>query len=73
MFEDVFNNITLQKLMFSETVRDEFGNSILTDVFEPILNEICSLQQLDELFQSKIIEIDQLTEEIKSIGTLTYE
>lgn len=52
---------------FSDNVSDQFGQSIISDVFEPIMREIIGLQQMGELFQSGVAEIDQLTEELKSI------
>lgn len=68
MLDDLFSLTSQQMEGFSETIRDEFGQSIVVDVFEPILQEIAGLQQLNESFQSEICKIDQLTEELRSIG-----
>jgi hypothetical protein len=73
MFDDVFS-LTLQHMgQFSDSVRDEFGQSIITDVFEPMLQDITCLQQLDELFQGRVAEMDQLSEELRSIGSAVHE
>ena len=73
MFDDLFN-VTLQQMgKFSDTVRDEFGQSIVSDVFEPLLQDISGLQQMVELFQVRAAEIDQLTGELQSIGSIAHE
>ena len=67
MFNDLFN-VTLQHMdKFSDTVRDPFGQSIILDVFEPLLQEISGLQQMEEFFQTRVAEINQLTGELRSI------
>ncbi len=73
MFNDLFS-LTLQHMgRFSDTVRDQFGQSIVTDVFEPMLQDISGLQQLCELFQVRIAEIDQLTGELRTIESMAHE
>lgn len=73
MFADLFS-LTWQHMdKFSETVKDQFGQSIISDVFEPMLREISGLQQLEELFQARAAEIDQLTGELRSIGNMAHE
>jgi len=73
MFDDLFNVTSQQMGKFSDTVRDEFGQSIVSDVFEPLLQEISGLQQMGEMFQTRASEIDQLTEELQSIGSMGHE
>lgn len=73
MFDDLFNVTSQQMGKFSDTVRDEFGQSIISDVFEPILQDISGLQQMRELFQTRAAEIDQLTGELQSIGSMAHE
>lgn len=73
MFDDLFNVTSQQMGKFSDTVRDEFGQSIVSDVFEPLLQDISGLQQMGELFQIRAAEIDQLTGELQSIGNMGYE
>ncbi len=73
MSNDLFNLTSLHMERFSDSVRDQFGQSIITDVFEPMLQDIFSLQQLSDLFQTRVVEIDQLTGELRSIGSMAHE
>ena len=73
MFDDLFNVTLKQMGKFSDTVRDPFGQSIISDVFEPLLQDITGLQQMEELFQTRAAEIDQLTGELQSIGNMAHE
>ena len=70
MFDDLFIVVSQRINKFSDTVRDEFGQSIISDVFEPLLQDISGLQQMEELFQIRATEIDQLTGELQSIGNI---
>ena len=73
MFDDLFNMTSQQMGKFSDTVRDEFGQSIVSDVFEPLLQDISCLQQMGELFQARAAAIDQLTGELQTIGSMCHE
>ncbi|RCW90407.1 hypothetical protein [Marinomonas foliarum] len=73
MFDDLFNVISQQMGRFSDTVRDEFGQSIVSDVFEPLLQDISGLQQTGELFEIRAAEIDQLIGELQLIGRMGHE
>lgn len=73
MFDDLFYVTSQQMGKFSDTVRDQFGQSIVSDVFEPLLQDIFGLQQMGELFQTRATEIDQLTGELQSIGSMGHE
>jgi hypothetical protein len=73
MFDDLFNATSQQMGRFSDTVRDEFGQSIVSDVFEPLLHDISGLQLMGELFQTRAADIDQLTGELQSIGNMGHE
>lgn len=73
MFDDLFNMTSQQMGNFSNTVRDEFGQSIISDVFEPLLQDIFSLQKIGELFQARAVEIDQLNAELQLIGNMGHE
>ena len=68
MFDDLLNLTSQRMGSFSDTVRDEFGQSIISDVFEPLLQDIYSLQTMAELF-----EIDQLSAELQLIGNMRHE
>ncbi|WP_290525708.1 hypothetical protein [Alcanivorax sp.] len=73
MFDDLFNVTSQQMSKFSDTVMDQFGQSIISDVFDPLLQDISGLQQMGELFQARAAEIDQLTGELKSTGSMGDE
>lgn len=73
MFDDLFNVTSQHMGKFSDTVRDEFGQSIVSDIFEPLLQDISGLQQMGKLFQARVAEIDQLTGELQSIGSMGHE
>lgn len=73
MFDDLHNVISQQMGKFSDAVRDEFGQSIISDVFEPLLQNISALQQMGEFFQTRAAEIEQLTGELQSIGNTRHE
>lgn len=68
MFDGLFHVASQQMSKFSDTVRDELGQSIISDVFEPLLMEISGLKQMRESFYTRAAEIDQLTEELQTIG-----
>jgi len=70
MFDDLFNLTSYHMDRFSYTVRDRFGQSIISDVFEPILHDISGLQQLGELYQTRAAELDQLISEVRSFGSV---
>lgn len=72
MFDEVYSFASQVKARFSDSVKDGFGHSITLDVFEPILQEIKSLQQMEEQFVARAAEIDRITEEVRSIGTNVY-
>jgi hypothetical protein len=73
MFDDLLILTSQHMGKFSEAVRDQFGQSIVSDVFELLLQDISALQQMGELFQTRVAEIDQLTEELQSIGNMDHE
>jgi hypothetical protein len=52
---------------FGETALDDFGRSILEEVFSPIIMELCALEQLDEDIGREISDIDKRTEEACSL------
>ena len=73
MFDDLLNLTSQRMGSFSDTVRDEFGQSIISDVFEPLLQDIYSLQTMAELFQTRAVEIDQLSAELQLKGNMRHE
>ena len=73
MFDDLLHVTSRQMGLFSVTIRDEFGQSIITDVFEPLLEDIYGLQQMGELFETRATEINQLIGELQLVGKRGYE
>lgn len=69
MFDDLYYSTSQQMSVFSDTVRDQFGQSMISDVFEPIQQEINGLQQLDDHLQNTFREVDSLFAELRSIGS----
>jgi len=52
---------------FGECVRDDFGRSILNDIFSPIIMELCALERLNEDIQMEISEIDKRAAEARAL------
>ena len=52
---------------FRDSVRDDFGRSILEDVFSPIIHELCALEQLQEKIRMETNEINRRMEEARAI------
>lgn len=73
MFENLIVLIGGILAIFRELVWDEVGQSIVVHVHEPFLEEAKALQQLEEYYQKRVAEIDQLTEELRAIGNAAHE
>jgi hypothetical protein len=71
--DDQINVTTQQMGKITDTVRDEIGQTIDSDDFEPLLQDLSGLQQMGELIQTRAAEIDQLTGELQSIGSMGHE
>lgn len=67
MFEDLFSLTSQHKDKFSDTVRDQFGKSIISEIFEPMLQEISGLQHVEEFFRARAAEIDRTIEETRDL------
>jgi hypothetical protein len=67
MFEDIHQSINRHMNIFSEGVRDEFGKSIVQEVFEPISSEAISLMRMAEEAERHILGINHILEEARSI------
>lgn len=57
MIEDLFNMTSQQMGKFSDTVRDEFGHSITSEVFEPLLNDISASGKLENYFRPEPLRL----------------
>ena len=67
MFEDIINDTARTKDNFNSHVRDTFGDSIVSDVLEPIASEEERLHQAYELAAAKMTEIKMITAELRLI------
>ena len=73
MFDDIFNATFRQMDLFSETARDEFGRSLVVDVFEPLLREIDCLRQMNEWSRQRVAEMDRFRERLESVEDKSNE
>ncbi len=53
-----------------ELVKDQFGASIISEVFDPLLSEACGVASLAEEAESAVHVVSQAIEEARSIGGL---
>ena len=67
MFEDIINDTARTKANFSSHVRDSFGDSVVSDVLEPIESEEERLHHEYELAEAKMTEIKMITAELRLI------
>ena len=68
MSDELFNEASQHVGKFSEAVNDQFGHSIVVEVFQPLLQDISGLQQMGESLQARVLEIDLLIGELQAIG-----
>jgi len=66
MFDNVFEMAGRCAETFRNDVNDAFGSSIITDVLDPICNEIGLLRLFNEEFQRQSLNIDQTLKEARS-------
>ena len=67
MFDDIYGIARQCAENFSSGVHDAFGASIVTNVLDPIINELASLRSLNEEFNRLSLEIDQVLQEVRSL------
>jgi hypothetical protein len=67
-FTDISAFVTSQRDRFQEMVCDQFGASIIEDVFEPILGESKTLDSLNERIAKTSFETDQIIAEARGLG-----
>jgi hypothetical protein len=67
-FTDISSFVASQRDRFQEMVRDQFGASIIEDVFEPILGESKTLDSLNENIAKTSFETDQIIAEARGLG-----
>lgn len=67
MFDDIFAGLCNLQNSFSESVQDQFGMSILTDILEPIRNETYSLVLMHDEMKRSLANFESYREEIRAI------
>jgi len=67
MFDDVLGMSRYCTDEFCNSVRDEFGASIVADLLEPIQNDISSLCAFNEEFQQNATNVNQVLQEAQSL------
>jgi len=68
MFDAVFGITKQHAENFQGSVRDAFGSSIITDVLDPILNEITFLRSFNEEFVRQSLKVDLVLQEAQAIN-----
>ena len=67
-FYDIAAFVVSERDRMGEVVRDQFGASIIVDVFEPLLSEAHGLASLSEEAESAIHAADCVISEARSLG-----
>lgn len=67
MFDDVLGMVEQCTEMFRNSVRDQFGASVIADVLDPIRHQIGLLRSSHEEFEQQALEIARVLEEARSI------
>ena len=67
MFDDARFSLRRSKEAFADNVQDDFGESILQDMFEPLEREVSHLQQTDREADQEIRSIKMLLRELRAI------
>ncbi len=67
MFEETINGVKQVKEDFSNQVRDSFGSSIISDVFENLEKEEEKLRLEYEIAETKMSSIKAITAELRLI------
>lgn len=67
MFSAVQQTICIAQIQFADNVRDQFGLSLVTEVYEPYRGEVAALEQMDSEMEQTLSEIDRLIDEARLI------
>ena len=66
MFSDLLSLTSGQMKTFSATVQDSFGQSIVSDFFDPLSSNIVTLQEMSDELQHSFERIDETIMELES-------
>ena len=67
MFDDARFSLRRSKEAFADNVQDDFGESILQYMFEPLEREASHLQQTDREADQEIRSVKMLLRELRAI------
>ena len=68
MFDDVFGMVGQCSETFRNSVNDAFGLSIISDVLDPIQNEISLLRSFHEEIERQSLNIEQVLQEARAFN-----
>lgn len=57
MFEEILAQCAAQRDAFAENVQDDFGRSILEDIYEPLLREISGMRERESRVRERCAHI----------------
>lgn len=67
IFKDINHNLKNELNIFQENIQDSFGNSIIKEVYHPMISDINTLETTEENIEIKLMEIESNLQEIRLI------
>ncbi|MDR3108884.1 MAG: hypothetical protein LBU65_04240 [Planctomycetaceae bacterium] len=67
MFDEILGKLLSTENVFRESVRDEFGTRMISNLFEPVRNETNALVLMHEELENSLMNFESLRAEIKGI------
>ena len=68
MFDDVSGMMGQCSETFGNSVNDAFGSSIVSNVLDPIQNEISMLRSFHEEFQRQSLDLEQVLQDARAFN-----
>ena len=68
MFNDVSGMMGQCSETFRNSVNDAFGSSIISDILDPIQNEISLLRSFHEEFQRQSLDLEQVLQDARAFN-----
>ena len=69
MFEELVSLTSVRMTSFAGTINDSFGQSIIDDVFTPMLANLTALQHMSASSCEQGAAIDRISAEVRTIGS----
>jgi len=67
IFKDINHTLKNELNVFQENIQDSFGNSIIKEVYQPMIGHINTLETTEDNIEKKLMEIESNLQEIRSI------